>query len=46
MKWQVLQVGSGFILFEGTKEECEQWQKEHKEIDTFLWKKLEMRVCI
>ena len=38
MKYQVLAVGSGSILYESTnKNDCIKWQREHHDIRTFLW---------
>lgn len=46
MKYQVLAVGSGAILFESNnKEDCLKWQQEHTDIRTFLWTNYGMRVA-
>ena len=46
MKYQVVKMGSGFLLFESdNKEDCVKWQKEHKDISTLLWENFGMRFC-
>ena len=44
MKYQVLEVGSGSILFESNnKEDCLKWQQERRGMRTFLWTNYGMR---